>query len=280
MIIDAHHHFWSLDAQWCHWPTPDLAGIYQDFGPDSLSPILRNSGVDRTVLVQAAPDIRETNALLAIADNTPFVGGVVGWVPLEKPLEAAEQLEGFSLNSQFKGVRAMLQDMDAREWILNEALEPALNILVARSFTFDALILPDQLPYIANLAKRLPNLKIVIDHGAKPNIAERSYDQWKEDISAFRYFDNVFCKLSGLMTEAKNNDGADALRPISNHLINCFGADRLMWGSDWPVLNLASSYEDWLAICRRLTNHLSSSAKDAIFGGTAAAFYHLSWSKK
>ena len=275
MIIDAHHHFWAIGNPWCNWPTPDLEAIHRDFGADELRPLLKENCVTHTVLVQAAPDADETRQLLRIADSVRYIAGVIGWVDLEHPNEAKRQIIEFCANPCFKGVRPMLQDLGDRNWILRSEYRPILDHISRRNLTFDALIRADQLAAINQLAGEHPNLSIVIDHAAKPSIAENAFRSWADDLAKCGQRANVFCKLSGLVTEARGTDNTSDFLPYINHILDCFGPGRVMWGSDWPVLNLASTYEDWLAICQRSLSYLGADDQAAVFGATAAQFYLL-----
>jgi L-fuconolactonase len=277
MRIDAHQHFWNLADREGGWPGPDLPAIYRDFAPDDLKPWLDRCGVDGTVLVQSMPTVQDTRWLLALADRRAFVRGVVGWVDL-LAADVGEQLAALARHAKFKGVRPMLQDLADAQWIANPELDPAGSALTSLGLCFDALVRPVHLPALHAFARRHPRLRIVIDHAAKPGIAERAFQPWATDIAAIARLGHVHCKLSGLLTEAGEQGSAEALAPYVDHLFACFGPDRLIWGSDWPVLELACDYRTWLDCALQLCERHAgpgAAAIDAIFGANAARFYGL-----
>lgn len=273
--IDAHQHFWRLDRADYGWLTPALGPLYRDYLPQDLKPILDLAGVGRTVLVQAAPSVAETRFLLSLADQHPWIAGVVGWVDLAAP-DAAETIAALARHPKLKGLRPMLQDLPDDEWILHDALAPALAAMCAHGLRFDALVQPRHLPVLRRFLERWPALPVVIDHGAKPHIALGRQEQWARDIAALAAdFPHVHCKLSGLITEALPQAGLEDLRPYAETLLTAFGPARLMWGSDWPVVHLRCGYDHWRALSLKLTAHLSAPERAALFGETAARFYGL-----
>lgn len=272
--IDAHQHYWMVARGDYGWFGPQVAKIVRDWGPADLRPHLDTAGIARTVLVQAAPTLAETEFLLGIAAREETVAGVVGWVDLRAP-DTTATLERLAGNPKFLGIRPMLQDIADTFDVLDPACIATLSILPELGLTFDALVQPRHLPVIAALADRLPNLAIVVDHAAKPFIAAGAMEPWKSDIGALALRPNVWAKLSGMVTEAGAGWTADMLRPYAAHLLEVFGPERIMFGSDWPVLELASSYEEWLALAEEFVAHLSQPGRDAVFGGTAAAFYRI-----
>jgi L-fuconolactonase len=279
MQIDAHQHFWRVDRGDYGWLTPDAhPAICRDFGPADLAPLLAAARVERTVLVQAAPTEAETQFLLEVAHATPFVAGVVGWADFEAP-NAAEMVEGMAADPKLLGLRPMLQDLDDDAWILGPELAPALDAMQAAGLTFDALVTPDHLPYLAVLLRRRPDLKVVIDHGAKPEIARGAtgwaLTGWADAMRAIARDTSAFCKLSGLVTEAGPGWTVERLKPFADVLLEAFGPARLMWGSDWPVVNEAGGYAAWRGAAEALTAHLSAQDRALVFGGTAAAFYGI-----
>ena len=275
-VVDSHQHFWTLDAPWFDWPPPDLAAIHRDFGPADLSPLIEAEGVTNTVLVQAAPNRAETRHLLEIAERTPFVAGVVGWIDLERPSDLAD-LDRFARNPKFRGIRPMIQSIPDPEWMLRPGLAQSLATVERLGFTFDALVKPPHLAALAAFVDRYPNLPLVVDHGAKPEIAKgkEGFDAWAPAIGAIARRPHVFCKLSGLLTEAGSRTGWENLRPFVEHLLAIFGPGRLMWGSDWPVVELAAPYGTWLGYVRSYISGLSPDEQAAILGGTACRFYRL-----
>ncbi|MBB5708619.1 amidohydrolase family protein [Sphingopyxis panaciterrulae] len=270
--VDAHQHFWTLSNPFTVWPPPDLASIHRDYGPDDLAPELALAGVDGTILVQAAPSVEESLYLLDIADRCDFVLGVVGWVDFTAD-DGIAQLDRLAASPWFKGVRPMLQNIDEPDWILRDRFAPLFDALLARGLRFDALIRPKQLSVIAELANRYPALPIVVDHGGKPSIADGEFTAWAEGIRALARMPLVSCKLSGIWTEAGSDISEPCIRPYVRHLLDCFGAGRLIWGSDWPVVQLAGSYQAWFSQCQAMLADLAPEDQAAVFGGNAMRFY-------
>lgn len=271
MLIDAHQHFWRIGKNDCTWPGADLKAIYRDFLPQDLKPWLDRCGIAGTVLVQSQPSLADTVWMLELAAKTQFVRAVVGWVDFASA-DALRDIERIASDVKLRGLRPMLQSLDDDEWILQAANMRALDAMCQLGLSFDALIYPRHLPVIVELARRYPKLDIVIDHAAKPSIATGDIDAWRADIAAAARFENVYCKVSGLVTEAGSNWCKEQLIPYVSHVHACFGAERLMWGSDWPVLNLAADYEQWCDISQDLFP-----AKDfnVIAGETARHFYRI-----
>lgn len=274
MKIDAHQHFWTLAREDYGWLTPDLGPIYADFAPADLAPLLKGAGIDGTVLVQAAPTAAETEYLLSLAEQAPFIKGVVGWVDFEAA-DAPEQIARLAAHPVFVGLRPMVQDIPDPLWMLRDGLTPAFDSLQQSNLTFDALTLPRHLGPLQQLLDRHPHMRTVIDHGAKPLIREGVMEGWQEDMSTLARNTNAWCKLSGLVTEAGANWTVEDLKPYVNHLLNTFGPYRLIWGSDWPVCTLNSSYERWLEATDTLLTGLSPHEHQAIRGGNAAHAYDL-----
>jgi L-fuconolactonase len=275
-VVDSHQHFWALDTPWFNWPTPDLAAIYKDFGPADLSPLITSAGVSKTVIVQAAPNLPETRALLDIASRTPFVAAVVGWIDLENAADIAD-LERFAKHPKFRGIRPMIQSIPDPEWMLRPTLAPSLGAVEQLGLTFDALVKPVHLPALTAFVDRYPNLPVVVDHGAKPEIfrGTEGFDAWAPGIAALAQRPQVFCKLSGLLPEAGSRIRWEDLLPFVEHLMTAFGPRRLMWGSDWPVVELAAPYGTWFDYVKRYVSHLSPDEQDLVLGGTACDFYRL-----
>ena len=274
MRVDAHQHLWRIDRGDYGWLTPELPNLYRDFLPDDLAPLLAKARIDRTVLVQAAESVAETEFMLGLAETTPFVGAVVGWVDFASR-EAPAVIERLAGNPRLKGLRPMLQDLADANWILREDVQPAIRATAVNGLTFDALIKPPQLPAIRRLLDRYPELPVVIDHGAKPQIAAGRIDEWAGHIRAIARDSRAVCKLSGLATEAAPGWTTETLRPYVDVLLDNFGPARLMFGSDWPVLTENGDYLAWLAAAEALTAGLSESGRAEVFGGTAAGFYGL-----
>ena len=274
--IDAHQHFWQLSRGDYAWLSPAMPEIYRDFGPVDLAPHLRQHGIDGTILVQASPTEGETKYLLQIAETWPDVWGVVGWIDFEAS-DAVDRVADIARNPLIVGVRPMVQDMADDHWLSRPQRAAVFEALVAHGLTFDALVKPVHLAPLLEMLQRQPSLPVVIDHGAKPAIADAAWRDgdgfriWSEQMAALGEIPTVHCKLSGLMTEAI---GSEHLLPrFMEYLLHCFGPDRLIWGSDWPVLLLAGSYEKWVAACDQTLAPLGPDMRGQIMGGNAQKFY-------
>ncbi|MDF2811558.1 MAG: Amidohydrolase 2 [Microvirga sp.] len=270
MRIDAHQHFWRISDRVGQWPPTDLTLIYRDFGPDDLEPLLAAAGFDGTVLVQTMEREADTAYMLGLADRQSFIKAVVGWTDLKAP-DAADAVARLAVHPRLKGLRPMLQDVPDDDWIVDPALAPAIETMVDHELAFDALVLPRHLRPLLDFAVRYTALRIVVDHGAKPAIADGHISAWRADMAALAERPNVWCKLSGLLTEAGGR-GLAAVRPYAETLLDLFGPERLIFGSDWPVLRLAGDYGDWVAFCREI---VPAEHYDAVFGGNATSFYRL-----
>jgi L-fuconolactonase len=276
--IDAHQHFWHLSERRGAWPPPSLAAIHRDFGPADLAPLLAAAGVEGTVLVQSLPTLEDTRWLLEVAQATPFVKGVVGWVDF-KSATAAQTIAELARDPLLKGLRPMLQDLPEDDWIADPATAPGARAMARHGLVFDALVTPRHLPHLLTFAARHPELAIVIDHGAKPFIAQQELDPWRGDIARLAALPNVHCKVSGLVTEAGGHASRAGLQPYVQVLWETFGPRRLIWGSDWPVVSLVCDYASWCAMSAALVDALQPPAsarhRDALFGGNAALLYRL-----
>jgi L-fuconolactonase len=277
MRIDSHIHVWNIARGDYGWlaPTPALSPIYRDFGLEDLRPALTGAGIGAAVLVQAAPTVAETRFLLDVARNSRgLVRGVVGWADLGAP-GVAPILEELAANPLLKSVRPMLQDLEDRRWIAQPQVAIALEALAELGLRFDALVTPRELPWLLETVRRHPDLAVVVDHCAKPDIGHAVWQPWAADIAALAADTSAYCKLSGLVTEAGAAWTIDHLRPYVDHIMACFGPQRIMWGSDWPVVTLAASYDDWLVTSDALLSGLTPAEREVIFGGNAARFYGL-----
>jgi L-fuconolactonase len=285
--IDAHQHFWQLargDYAWLRADVCGVAPLVRDFLPEALAPLLRTHEVRRTVLVQAAESVAETEFLLGLAAAHEFIAGVVGWVDLAAD-DAAATLARLAADDRLKGVRPMLQDLPADDWIVDAPRPDALRTLHRLGLRFDALVRPRQLAPLARFARAWPELPIVIDHAAKPPLAAAWNDAamraWRRDMATLAAAPQVCCKISGLLTELAPPDRAaparatERLRPVLDALLGWFGPARLMWGSDWPVLTLAAGYGDWVAVSDTLLEPLSTGERAQVLHGTAQRFYGL-----
>jgi len=271
--VDAHQHFWRRDRGDYAWLTPDLAPIYRDYLPADLAPQLAPAGVAKTILVQAAATVAETRFMLGLAREHAFIAGVVGWVDFESA-DAPATIAELSHDTGLVGLRPMIQDIPDTEWMLREELEPAFEAMIDHGLVFDALVKPPHIPALLELAGRYPELVMVLDHGAKPPISGGDVSAWKHGVATLARETHLVCKLSGLVTEAGSADPA-MLADCVHHLLETFGPSRLMWGSDWPVCELACSYADWRAASDKLLADLSAADRALIDAETARATYGI-----
>lgn len=275
MIIDAHQHFWNPargDHAWMPKGDPVLDRVY---GPQDLVGHLVQNQVDGTVLVQAAATVHETEYMLGLADASNFVKGVVGWVDFERPEDLAT-LERLAHHPKFKGVRPMIQDIPDDDWMLRADVQWGFSALADLGLTFDALGFPRHMANFLTILKRHPKLRVVLDHCLKPEV--RNPDQfafWAEGMRRLAQETGAFVKFSALVTEDGPDWSIERLRPYVEHIIREFGPERIMWGSDWPVVRLRCEYDRWHQAARQLTTGLSLADQRQVFGGTAVAFYGL-----
>jgi L-fuconolactonase len=275
MRVDAHQHFWRPSRGDYGWLTPAAhPAICRKFLPADLEPLLLDAGIERTILVQAAPTVAETDYLLGLAAETPFVAGVVGWTDFEAR-NAAQQIAALAQQSKLVGLSPMLQDLDDDAWILRPAVETSLDAVEAVGLRFDALVTPRHLPHLARCLAARPGLKAVIDHGAKPDVAGGALDSWATQMRFIAADTAAYCKLSGLVTEAGGRWTEEDLKPYMDVLLEAFGPARIMWGSDWPVVNEAGGYAAWHSAAWALAEGCTRDERDLIFGGAAQAFYGI-----
>jgi len=275
MRIDAHQHFWRLDRGDYGWLTPELSPIYRDFSVEDLKPHLAAAGIAGTVLVQAAPTEAETGFLLEEADKSGgLIKGVVGWIDFETP-DSHRRLERLARHPLLRGVRPMIHDIPDPNWMLRPGLEPAFRAIIDLGLCFDALVRPHHLPALRRLMDRYRDLRLVIDHGAKPPIATSEREPWAENMRILARETGAWCKLSGLVTEASAAWTVDRIEPYARHLLECFGSERLIWGSDWPVVDLAGGYLRWWGATTSLLAPLDAASREGVLGGNAERFYGL-----
>ena len=253
-----------------------MTTLYRDYLPEDLKPSLESHQIDKTVLVQAAPTVAETDFLLELAARHDFIAGVVGWLDLESS-DFPRLFEHYSRQHKFIGLRPMLEELPDDDWILRPRVTDALRIIAQMDFPFDFLVHPRHLPYVTKVLEEVAGLRAVIDHIAKPEIKAQKLGPWKSLIRDLAQYKNLYCKLSGMITEADHNSWSpEHLRPYIEHVTECFGPDRLMYGSDWPVCLLAGSYDRVIAALETVLNpHLDAASIQAVYGGTAARFYRL-----
>lgn len=273
MAVDAHVHFWRIGRNDCAWPPPELTAIHRDFLPEDWRREADAAGIDAAIAVQSQPSERDTAWLLELARDDARIAGVVGWVDLAAP-DAADRIVVLAGNPKLRGLRPMLQDLPEDDWILQSSLTPAIEAMIAHGLCFDALVKPRHLPHLLRFAERHPALRIVIDHASKPDIARGAVDPWRAQLAELAGLPNVSCKLSGLVTEAGDAWHPGELRPYVEHLLATFGPRRLLWGSDWPVVNLAADYARWFDLADALTG-LAGDDHAALFGGNAVRVYGI-----
>ncbi len=273
-MIDSHQHFWRIARGDYGWMGQHVAPLLRDFLPDDLAPLMARTGITRTIAVQAADSEAETEFLLQLAERTEFIAGVVGWLDMDSDV-FPERLDHLGRSPRFVGLRPMLQDLPDDRYILRPRVLRHLGLVADRGLALDVLIFPRHLPHVREALALTPGLRAVIDHMAKPEIAAGTLDPWREGIAAVAALPDVSCKLSGLVTEAPAGSWTpDHLRPYVDHVVDCFGPDRLMFGSDWPVCTLAASYAEVNNAARLLTaRHFGPAEMDKLFFTNAARFY-------
>jgi L-fuconolactonase len=274
-MIDAHQHFWQVGRFDYPWLTSDLGVLYRNYLPSDLAPVLHASGVEKTVLVQASNSIAESRWLLELADANNFIGGVVGWVDLVSAnLDA--QLAELTAHPKFKGVRHLVESEPEDDWLVQPQVLAGLRRLSTFELSYDLLVHTRHLKHVPEVAESCPELALVVDHLAKPPVARNEMNEWSKAIEPLARYPNVYCKLSGLVTEANwTSWQTDGLRPYVDYALELFGADRLMFGSDYPVCLLAASYDRVLDSFGEILSDLGSADREKIFSTNAARFYRL-----
>lgn len=275
MQIDAHQHFWLYEADEYPWIDDDKGALKVDYLPDDLTPLMAETGIDGTVAVQARQNLRETEFLLELADGYDYIRGVVGWVDLRAP-DVAAQLERFAPHPRMVGVRHIVHDEADDRFMLGGSFLEGLAQLKPYNLTYDLLLFPRHLQVAIDVVKRFPEQVFVLDHISKPFIKDAILEPWKSGMRQLASFDNVSCKVSGMVTEAAWEKWTqEDYRPYLDVVFDCFGVDRLMFGSDWPVCTLSGSYSEVVGIVRTYIEALSDEERTKIMGGNAAAFYGL-----
>ena len=273
--IDAHHHLWKYSAPQYPWISENMGVLRRDFLIQDLMDAVEESDIEGVVTVQARQALAETRWLLDLARNHNFIRGVVGWVALTDP-KVDRDLEQFSTHAKLKSVRHVLQDEPDDFYILREDFNRGIKLLKDFGLRYDLLIFERHLPQTIQFVDRHPNQIFILDHVAKPKIKEGVISRWRENITELARRENVFCKLSGLVTEAGWQSWTEAdLDPYLQVVLAAFGATRIMFGSDWPVMLLGSSYKRWLDIVQRGISHLSEYEQERILGKTATEVYRL-----
>lgn len=279
MKVDAHQHFWNLDKVEYPWLVPEYGPIYRTFEAPELEPQLRAAGIDKTVLVQSMDSYEDTYYMFEVAASYDWVGGIVGWVPLLHPDESGKKLEEFTRNPLFKGMRHLIHTEEDPDWVVQDTVIEGLKVLASFRLTFDVVaVFPNHLRHVPTLAEKIPCLRIVVDHLAKPPYLDPAAMQvWREQFAAAACYPNVYAKVSGLNTAAGNPEGwtANDIRPAIDFALEHFGPQRLMFGSDWPVAILAGDYAKVWDETNKTLAHLAPHERESILGKTAAAFYGL-----
>lgn len=279
MRIDAHHHLWDANTAKYSWMTAEYGAIRRAFGPEDLQPLLAQCGIDRTVIVQTWSSLEESYEFLATAARTPFIAGVVAWVDLTSR-EAGETIAALKAapgGSRLVGIRHQVHDEPDPAWLLRPDVQRGLAAVAEADLAYDLLVRPRELPAAHETVCRYPGVRFVIDHLAKPAIRDGGSPLWEEWMPRLAALPNVYCKLSGLVTEADwRHWTVDDLRPYVARALGWFGAERMLFGSDWPVCLLAAPYPQVHDAAVQLTDGLSAAQRGAVFGGTAVAAYGLS----
>ena len=276
LVVDAHQHFWDPRRYSYPWmDAPGLEPLCRPYLPENLEPILDDVGVSQTVLVQAQSSLDETRWFLELAEANDFIAGVVGWVDLTAP-DLAAVLDELVKHPKFKGVRHQAEDEPSDAWLNHDDVLRGFKELARRGVAYDLLVKPKHLKCVPVLAEHVPELRMVVDHIAKPFIAARQFEPWATDIAAVSRIPGIYCKLSGMITEAELEYWKPAdLKPYIDHVIENFGLDRVMFGSDWPVCTLAGSYQDVFDALVENLSGISESERGRVFGGNARTFYRL-----
>ncbi|MGH8936456.1 MAG: amidohydrolase family protein [Acidimicrobiia bacterium] len=278
IIIDAHQHFWDPARAEYPWMTDELAAIRKAFGPEDLRPLLAERGVGGSILVQTRSSLEETREFLQVASDTDFVAGVVGWVDLTDPAvgDTIAELRAAPTGRLLVGIRHQVHDEADPEWLLRRDARRGLEAVDEAGLTYDLLVRSRELPAAVTTARAFPGLRFVIDHLAKPPIRAGALQPWAERIAGFRGLSNVWCKLSGMVTEADWTAWRpDDLAPYVAHVLEVFGPERLLYGSDWPVCLLAASYPQVFDSTRYALGRLTEAELAGVFGESAADVYRL-----
>ncbi|MBN8996407.1 MAG: amidohydrolase family protein [Rhizobiales bacterium] len=276
MIIDAHVHLWRLRRGDNLALTPDMAPIYRDREPDDLRPLLDAAGIDRIIVIQAAWTLAETLFTVGLSARYPWIAGIVGWIDPASP-SLTEEIAALALTGKVKGFRPVSTD-DNRSiaWMLDARFERCWDEMKRAGMVLEFLLQnPDEVPLVTHFARRHPDMAIILDHCAKPDIAGGRFQPWAGDIGELAKSPNVMCKLSGLLNCARPGAGAAELKPYADHVIAAFGPQRLIWASDWPPLELAADYATWRRVSLDLIAGLGGDERAAILGGNAARIYGI-----
>lgn len=273
-VVDTHNHFWDIEKSDLYWMSPERGALHRSFTPPDLKPHMDAVGVDRSVIVQAAHSRRDNLWWLQLADEYDYVSAVIGWVDLTSP-DVGTVLDEYAEHPAFRGVRATAEDIADPDWLASEAVRRGIREVARRGLVLDVLVRTPHLPHVPRLAEENPDLPMVVDHLAKPEIATGDLDAWYRGMEALVPYDNIWCKVSGLLTEAGPDPSAGRIRPVVQFALQAFGTDRLMWGSDWPVSTLAADYETTFKTVVEALGDLAEPDRAALFGGNATQFYRI-----
>ncbi|HYJ64903.1 MAG TPA: amidohydrolase family protein [Parafilimonas sp.] len=275
-VIDAHQHFWKYNAEEFDWINDDMKIIREDFLPADLKPLLTENNIDGCIAVQTKQTEEENNFLLQLVKENDFIKGIVGWIDLMSD-DIEDRLNFWSYQKKIKGFRHILQDEENRSLMLEPAFKNGVSLLNKFQFAYDILIYPDQLQFAFELVKIFSEQKFVIDHIAKPYIKSGEIEQWKKDIEKFKPCENVYCKISGMVTEAEwNNHSLQTFKPYLDVVVETFGTKKIMYGSDWPVcLVAAASYNEVYKIAEQYFSAFSKDDQEDVFENNPMRFYNL-----
>ena len=276
--IDAHQHFWVYDPDRDSWITEDMGKIRRDFLPGDLAPLLKDNKIDGCVAVQAAESLAQTDFLLELARKNDFIKAVVGWIDL-KYSQLAQTLEQYKDAKKLAGFRHTLQGEAVDTYLADGQFEKGVKLILEKGYSYDLLIFHHQIASVLPMVRRLSendNAPFVLDHLGKPDLKTGNISSWKDNIRQLAAMENVYCKVSGMVTEADwNNWTPDTLKEALDTVLEAFGPKRLMFGSDWPVCLVATSYPNWLQTAKNYFKQLSETEQEAIFGGNACQFYGI-----
>jgi L-fuconolactonase len=274
MAVDTHVHFWQYQKDKDAWITDDMNILQQDFFPENLIPVLQSNGVNGCVAVQASSSEAETGFLVTLAKKNPFIRGVVGWIDFQNE-NIKERLQYFANFSIIKGWRHVVQS-EPDDFLLRKEFLKGIAALKDYNYTYDILIYPQQLAAANEFVMQFPDLKMVIDHAAKPNIALQQIDNWEAGLKTIAKHKNIYCKISGLFTEAiRNKWDASIFYPYLDIVFAAFGCERILFGSDWPVLQLSGTYRQWKELVENYMINFSIHEKELVFTKNAENFYQL-----
>lgn len=274
-VVDSHIHFWQLSRGYYTALDPHMTVLLKDHLPSDLAPLLDAAGIHQIVVVEAAETVDETHFVLGLAQKYRFIAGVVGWINLASP-DVEIVLRTLKNNPLYKGVRPLHDDNKTIRWMKEPANDVGFQALVDLNLSFDALVQDfNELPCVISVAERFPGLTVILNHCGKPDIANNIFSSWAADIDRLAKYPNVVCKFSGLPNQAKAGWTLNGIRPYANHVLNSFGVERLMWGSDWPPSRLTAEYHVWWEVAHDLLAHHPASTQEMVFGGNATRIYRL-----